>query len=130
MKRTRALTGGLCVLLLLTAGCPPAPNPPESRLCEGYACTEAGAKKMLAEFASGARQWSPAARRQLDALFEQSARKMAKEDALTPEGFRRARKNLAKIVQDMPKGIDDAAPRAIERVRGGHFFLCPIWPFC
>jgi hypothetical protein len=98
--------------------------------CRGYECTQAGAKKMLAETAKRAGMWSAAATEELDRLFYQAASKMESEQQLTSEGFHRAEENFKKLVANIPKGIDDPALHAIEETRKGEFSLCPIWPFC
>lgn len=104
-------------------------EPPVDRECDGYPCTEAGARAM---FESVARRYAPAmtppGRDAFDRLTAAGLRSM--QGQLSPDGFRRAEASLVKIFEAMPLGVEDPMPRGLEEIVSGRSAWCPAWPFC
>lgn len=124
----RLLTPLVPTLLLASSPRCGSTDPPETT-CNGYPCTEAGARAMIEDVAERHEPaMDPAARDALQRLTDAGLQRL-RED-LSPEGFTRTEEALDSIFEAMPSGVESPIPMHLDDVTQGAFSLCPLWPFC
>lgn len=98
--------------------------------CEGYPCTEAGARAML---------WAAVRPKgphviggmpgKADAVVDNAARRM-QEAGYTPQTFQLAAQNLKKLRDSRPDGGGIHTAQELDAVNDRTHWLCPLWPLC